>query len=183
MEKIFIGKNKLNLIKTKGLKTIIDIGDPAIDRATSIGPYTSVSKGNPANLTGKITSVEIWAFENLSNCEVATFFVVSGNNLSTRDTHYIGSVTSGSKQTFSGLDISVQVGDYIGIYYTTGTLETDSDGGSGIWYKTNDHIPCIDVYFNFIAGWQTSVYGIGEALPPPPAEASRTGIYTFKTLK
>ncbi|MBA7583363.1 hypothetical protein ES708_25305 [subsurface metagenome] len=140
----------------------IDIGDSALNRGTALGSYTLVNKGNVANSSGKITSVEIWAATQLSNCEVATFYVVSGNNLSTRDTRAIGTVTAGSKQTFPLLNITVEAGDYIGIYYTAGTLDAGSVGGDGIWYiSAVDHIPCTNQLFNSIDGYILSLYGIG----------------------
>lgn len=144
------------------LAVAIDIGAPATNRGTSLANWTIVNKSNPANETGKITSVEIWCNVNLVNCEVATFFVVSGNNLSTRDTHTIGGVTAGSKQTFSGLDITVQTGDYLGIYYTGGNVECDSSGGSGIWYGiTADYIPCTNQAFTSNSTYVISLYGTG----------------------
>ena len=113
------------------LATDIDIGDAAINRG-SYANYgdTIIIKNNPANASGKIISIEIWANSNLSNVEVATFYVVSGNNLSTRDTHTIGSVTAGSKQTFSGLDITGEAGDYLGAYWTYGRLDAVSGGSN-----------------------------------------------------
>ena len=143
----------------------IDIGCSAANRASTFpAEYTGVNKGNPANLSGTITSIEIWANTTLSNCEVATFFVVSGNNLSTRDTHTIGSVTAGSKQTFSGLSITVEAGDYLGIYFTAGTLEAAGSGGEDIWrYAYGDQIPCTDVTFVVEGGDVISLYGTGSS--------------------
>lgn len=144
------------------LAIAIDIGAPATDRGTAFDPYTVINKANPANQNGTITSVEIWANINLSNCEVATFFLVSGSNYSTRDTHTIGAVTAGSKQTFSGLSIDVQSGDLLGMYYTAGKVECDSSGGSGIWYAGVDYIPCTNVTFASLGTWVVSLYGTGE---------------------
>lgn len=141
----------------------IDIGAAAIDRASYTGSFTIIGKENPANDTGSITSVEIWAYSNLSNCEVATFFVVSGNNLSTRDYETIGSVTAGSKQTFSGLNMDVQTGDYLGIYYSAGNLETDTSG-SGDWYYAGDKIPCTNQAFTSENNITNSLYGTGATL-------------------
>jgi hypothetical protein len=139
----------------------IDIGAAAINRSTYTAIKTYVGKENPANDTGSITSVEIWAYSTLSNCEVATFYVVSGDNLSTRDSETIGTVTSGSKQTFSGLNMDVQTGDYLGTYFTAGSLEKDSSG-SGYWYATGDYIPCTNSTFNSTASVTISLYGTGE---------------------
>jgi len=139
----------------------IDIGSAAINRVSSTSATnTKVEYANPANFSGKIKSIELWAETNLSNCEVATFFVVSGNNLSTRDTHTIGSVTAGSKQTFE-VDLDVEAGDYIGIYYTAGTLERDISG-AGNWYQSGDNIPCTNVSFSFGTDTTMSIYGTGD---------------------
>ena len=79
----------------------IDIGLPAINRTSYGGEnYTYVSKDNPANDSGEIKGVEIWAYTDLANVEVATFYVVSGDNLSVRDSEVIGSVVAGAKRTF-----------------------------------------------------------------------------------
>lgn len=144
------------------LSTAITIGSTASDRSGYEGVFTFVNKGATANGTGTITSVEIWAHSALSNCEVATFFVVSGNNLSTRDTHTIGSVTAGSKQTFSGLSLDVQTGDYLGIYYNNGTIDLDTSGGDGMWFKSaQDLIPCTNQLFDSTSGYVLSLYGTG----------------------
>lgn len=150
------------------LATAIDIGDTASDRGSALGHYTIVNKGNPANATGTVTSIEIWANSALSDCEIATFFVVSGNNLSTRDTVLLGSVASGSKQTFTqdsgsnAIALSVESGDYIGIYYPIGAIENDTSGGDGMWYAAAaDKIPCTNYEFNSEPGYVISVYATG----------------------
>ncbi|MBA7522469.1 hypothetical protein ES705_14588 [subsurface metagenome] len=145
------------------LAVAIDIGMPAIDRGSTASTYTWVNMGNPANASGTITSIEMWASSALTNCEVATFFVVSGNNLSTRDTELIGSVTPGSKQTFI-VDLDVQAGDYIGAYYTIGTLERDTSAMPGCWMKTGDNIPCSNLLFTNRADEAISLYGTGETV-------------------
>lgn len=64
----------------------IDVGAAATDRNTVMQLYyTTVEQTNPANATGTIDTIEIWMNTNASNAEVASFYVVSENNLSTRD--------------------------------------------------------------------------------------------------
>jgi len=141
------------------------MGAPAIDRAGLLsGSNTIVSADNPANDTGTITSVEIWASSTLNDVEVATFFLVSGTNYTTRGTHTIGTVTGGSKQTFSGLEIPVQAGDLIGMFWPSPAgqqLEIDFDGFAGRYYKAGDHIPCTNETFTLLGGDAFSIYGIG----------------------
>lgn len=168
-------KSLLSQIKTneKGETfpaTEIDIGDAAIERTGGAGgPRTVINMGNPANDTGAITSVEIWARYSLSNCKVATFIRVSGSIFSTRDWEYIGNVASGSKRTFSALDMDVGTGDYIGIYYPEEYgVEWDGSGGSSIYFASYNHIPCTEDDFIFASGGMISVYGTGETLVSAP---------------
>lgn len=143
----------------------IDIGSAATNRSTYVGPgQTLIFKDNTANESGKITSIEIYAVSgyNLTLCEVATFYVVSGTNFTTRSSASLGTVTAGSKQTFS-VNLDVQTGDYIGIYFSAGRLEADNTGNS-YWYASGDKIPCTNTAFSDSgAGVKTeSLYGIGS---------------------
>lgn len=145
------------------LATDIDIGMPAVNRGSTLsGTYTAVNIGNPANESGTITSVEIYG-SNLDNVEVATFFVVSGDNLSTRDTELIGYVGGdgvNEKNTFA-VSLNVETGDYLGMFFNVGVLEKDSSGYSGIWFNGADQIPCTNVTFTNLAGDAISLYGTG----------------------
>jgi hypothetical protein len=153
----------------------IDVGPGAIDRGSYTTGNTIVEGTNPANDTGSITSVEIWAESALSDCEVAIFYVVSGNNLSTRDTETIGSVTGGSKQTFSGLNMDVQTGDYIGICFSAGNLERELSGGTGYWYVAGDYIPCTNQAFTWGVTRIISLYGTGATPGVTAKTSSDTG--------
>jgi hypothetical protein len=147
------------------MATAIDIGSAATNRTSELTTSTRVITENPANATGKITSVEIYAVSgyNLTLVEVATFYVVSGNFLSTRDWEYIGNVTAGSKQTFV-VDLDVTVGDYIGIYfYSGGKIEADALSGTR-WSKAGDNIPCTNIDFGSSTTGTISLYGTGESV-------------------
>lgn len=123
------------------------MGNEATDRASATAVnFTQIYRDNPASKTGKITSIEIFAATNISNLEVATFYLVSGSNYSTRDNETIGSVTAGSKQTFT-VDLDVVAGDMIGLYATSGSLENDTSGGSGSLGAIGDCIPCTNQEF------------------------------------
>jgi len=143
------------------LATAIDVGSAAIDRdSTASYGYTRVDQANPANATGQITSVDIWAASDMSNCEIGIFYVVSGTNLSTRDNETIGAVASGSKQTFA-VTINVTSGDYIGWYATGGTIERRDTGGSGVWAVSGDQMPCTNVTFSNYLADSISLYATG----------------------
>lgn len=144
---------------------LIDVGAGAIDRgdAWSISWITYICKDNPANASGTITSVEIWANTDLGSCKVGIFYKTNGDTLKCRSAATIGDVTAGSKQTFP-LDpaLAVEAGDYIGIYALSGSLEADGSGFGGTWWLLYDH--CIvddeDTYDTY-ADTAVSLYGTG----------------------
>ncbi|MBA7584337.1 hypothetical protein ES708_26290 [subsurface metagenome] len=139
----------------------IDVGMPAIDRDAYVDSgYTYILKDNPANADGKITDIELYTRGALSGCIVATFYVVFGNILSPRDSHYIGTIPGWSKQTFSGLNIDVKAGDYIGIYYSAGALESDETGYNLLWYVPLDYTYRQGTYSTW-AGDTISLFGTG----------------------
>ena len=143
--------------------TDIDIGSPAKDGDTSSDVRTMIDANNPANATGEITSVAIWANENMTGVKVATFQNVGGNNFSTRDYQSIGNVTAGSKQTFS-VNLNVVAGDCLGVYYSTGKIELDSNAPvTGRWHLAGDHIPCVNQTFAAQANLTISLSGTGVA--------------------
>jgi hypothetical protein len=140
----------------------IDIGAAAIDRSTySSGNQTVVGKENTANAGGTINTVQIFANQNMSTCEAATFYVVSGNYLSTRDYETLGAVTAGSTQTFTGLSIDVLTGDYLGTHFPDGAIDYDLSG-SGFWRAlAQDYIPCTNQVFTSTPTRTISLYGTG----------------------
>lgn len=138
----------------------IDIGSEVIERLT--GNYlqygrTRIVKENPANASGNITSIEIWASENLSGVIVATFIQGATNVFTARDSYSIGNVTGDSKQTFE-VNLNVQKGDYIGIYYSSGYMGLTLEG-NGYWRFNGDQTTCSGLTFEFIANRTMSLYG------------------------
>lgn len=143
-----------------GTDTSSFIGAEPTNRYSTIGIYTMVNKTGKALYSGTIKNVGIWANKTLYNCEVATFYVVSGNNLSTRDTQTIGTVTASSAKEYL-VNLDVQAGDYIGMYYTSGKMEVSTSGGDGLWYLSGqDGIPCVNRTFSFSNGYVISLGGV-----------------------
>ncbi len=151
------------ILSVNVLAVDIDIGCPAINRATSLtGVRTAINKGNPANAAGTITTVEVWAYIDMTLAEVAIFYRPNPGSypdkFTTRDWEAIGTVYGGAKRTFT-VDLDVQVGDYIGIKWQSGAIERDTSGGDGVWYESSDKIPCTNYEFNFGDNWAISLYG------------------------
>jgi len=133
-----------NTFKTTGT---IDIGNSSFAySASGWSDYTLVVKNNPANASGRITSVSAYMIPTaVEDCTVATFYVVSGNNLSTRDSYYIGSFLGTAT-----VDLAVETGDYIGIYYKTGLIHSKEIATYGIWHLAGNNIPCVDTTFTVV---------------------------------
>ncbi|GAI91701.1 unnamed protein product, partial [marine sediment metagenome] len=147
----------------------IDIGPGAVDLTSSIGDGdTNIDKANPANLSGKITSVEIWAKSNLTGCRVGIFYTTNGNTLKCRSAATLGSIFSGSKQTLTGLNLDVVAGDYIGLYWASGDMEYGFGGGADVWFTGGDHCVVDDeAAYSVGAGDIISIYGIGITVVAP----------------
>lgn len=139
------------------------VGCEAINENSGQGnaAITCVNKSYPALYSGTIRQVAIYADVNLSNVQVASFFIVSGNNLSTRDYETIGSVTAGSRKEFN-VNITIQAGDYIGIYFSAGTISSDNSTGKsvGLWIASNDKIPCTNQVFYYYSNVGVSLEGV-----------------------
>ncbi len=138
----------------------IDVGSAAIARdGPASALFTLIDLANPANASGVITSVEVWAVTNITGLRVGSFYLVSGTTYKCRDSVTIGAVTAGSKQTFS-TRFSIQAGDFIGCYYATGTLHSGA-GGSGWMYVSGEYIdPNDSAIFALQAGQALSLYGL-----------------------
>ncbi len=158
----------------------IDVGQEAINRdATSPANYTWVQKANPANLAGTITSIDIWAATALSGCKVGLLYLIGGLTYKVRSVATIGNVPSGSKQTFP-VDLAVEAGDVLAIFFSGGTVERGTGGGDGYWYLEGDHLT-VDEESEFTNGDAASAYseyGTGFGLGAPTVTSVRlTGNY------
>jgi len=140
----------------------IDIGAAAINRATNSDDRPRIEGSNPANADGTIDTVKVWMAYGTTTFQACIQEHLGSNVFTTRDYEDIGSVTSGSEQTFTGLSMDVVTGDYLGCDYQTGNIEADTSGGTGIWWDfTGTTIPCTNETFQWAAGTQYSLYGMG----------------------
>ncbi len=145
----------------------IDVGSAPVERAfyTQLSSRTWVDKENPANASGTLHSVKIYAKSvlfDISGVRVGTFYLTNGNTLKCRDSVVIGDVEAGAERTFTGLSIDVQAGDYIGCYFTGGNIQFDFEGYDGEAIDPNDEAEYI-----WNAGEAISLYGYGDIEAPP----------------
>lgn len=113
----------------------IDVGPEAINRTNSRDVYhnTILSLYNPANGTGTLDTVEIWmAYANAGSSTYVGTISLSGDTGTCRDSADLGTITAYSKQTFTGLTISVATGDYIAVKSKSGAnCAIEGTNGSG----------------------------------------------------
>ncbi len=170
----------------------IDIGAAAIGReaTASLTSFTVVGAENPADGDGWITSCEIWLESKISTVDVwVGTFSASGNDLTCRDSESIGDIAVGSKQTVSGLDITVMTGDYLGTHDKSGlypAIEKDNSG-DGYWSYTGECIdPSDSQTFTLIANRTISLYGEGSTEPPVTEKTSSdagSGVDAYVSLE
>jgi len=161
----------------------IDIGPGAIDRnATRGAGYTLIQIDNPANDTGWLTTFEVWAKTDASGVKIGTFSG-SGTSYDDRDYETIGNVTAGSKQTFSGLNCDVVTGDFLGVFFTGGTLEGSDSGEAGVYYKAGDQFGTGAQTYTLQAGFEDSIYGTAVAPPQTLSPSSIVQTIAYGTPK
>ena len=122
--------------------TDIVMGLPAIDRNNAFSPgYTILQLDNPSQYSGRISNIEVWFAAGVPYVYVGTFYG-SGTSYTCRSyCIHNAAVSAGSKQVIP-VNIQVEVGDVIGIYYETGSLENYAGAGAGTQRYANAN------YFN-----------------------------------
>ena len=114
---------------------------------------------------GIVTSIDIWANTNLTGCKVGSFYYGDVTTFQCRDFSVIGNVNAGSKQTFN-VNFDVERYDLIGIYFTTGDIESVAAGGAPVYYKAGDKFtPGTSFAIDGVYGTDTlSLYATGTSL-------------------
>ena len=112
----------------------VDIGYDAIDRLGNwSNGWTIIAKGATASKDGTIVTLEIWAYGDITGLRVGSFYTTNGNTLKCRDSVAIaGTITAGSKVE-KVISLTVVTGDYIGCYFTGGSICRSMSGATGIW--------------------------------------------------
>lgn len=158
--------------------TDIDVGSAAINRfsqsilATTATVNTYVEGDNPANAGGTIDTVEAYFYSVAAGNQfrVGTFSDGGSNSLTCRDSEVIGEVSNIGKQTYSGLDITISSGDYIGADSNNVKkalrLDCDTSGGTGTWSVSGSVCSAsTTTTFSWSSGGILSLYGTGDTGP------------------
>ena len=146
----------------------IDVGAACSDRsADTDGPRTLIQQDNPANLTGTIDQVKVWATINMTDTEFASFIDEGSANFSTNgDTNGSNiTVTAGACRTFTAgvhfTAFAISQNELLGAWWALGNIERGA-GGGGYNRLGTDEIPASSVNFPLFAGGIVSMLGSGE---------------------
>ena len=140
---------------------VITLGDGTGNYGASVSGYTQLAAGNTANDTGTLDTFYIWLDTESGTTKIGTFYT-SGSNKESRDYENLGTVASGSEQTFTGKNCDVVSGDYLGAY-TTGKLEINTTGGSGRLYASGDKF-ATSSSFTAAANHKLAIYATGATV-------------------
>ena len=167
-----LGKEYEGLKKVDRLDlTVITMGnDPINQTSTSLGWTTQIDGNVPANASGTITSIEVWAGNAWIGVQVATFYRPDPDNFpnkfTTRDYETLPNNASAGYQQYD-VDIDVVEGDFLGIYLPRYYYIDYTTGAAG-WSFTSspyDQIPCTDITFGINPSRKMSLRGTGETPP------------------
>ena len=141
--------------------TDIDVGPGAVYSVHSFGWSTTLlAKGNPANDSGWLDTIEVFAYSSMQGAKVGTFSG-SGTSYTNRDCETIGGVTAGSKQTYTGLSCVVQTGDFLGIYWSAGYIRISGGVSGDAYYLAGDQCGTGAKTY-YIYHHYPSIYGTGD---------------------
>lgn len=147
----------------------IDVGSACSARANYLGGQTTViDRNNPANATGTIDSVCVYAYsdpQQLNSPEFASFIDEGSNTFSTRGNVSVADQTSNPQTYTAPGDFTVfdiNNGDYIGLTFVSGIIEVTEGSGDGFWTTiVSDNIPASSVTFAFTDLREISIYATG----------------------
>ncbi len=140
----------------------VDIGHGASIGDGGLTPgYTSINADNPANATGMIDTFQAYVYTTVSGAKIGTFSG-SGNDWNDRDYETIGTINTGSVQTFTGKNCDVNTNDCIGCYNTGGGIYYGNTGGGGHKYKLGDYFGTGSNTYGSQSNSWVGIYGTGS---------------------
>ncbi len=145
------------------------VGSSCVDKDGTIGANTRFNVDS-ANENGTCSRVYIWAASEMTVTDIASFYDDGGaNEYSTRAGYSEGlsiTVTTGACREFTSGDgdftaFSMTSGDYLGIYFSGGTIERSTSSGNGYRYASggDDRIPANQDTFLLTAGDDIALSG------------------------
>lgn len=164
----------------------IDIGAGATYTSGSdyVNSNTSVSTANPANDAGILDTIEAYFLAGYdgTSVKIGTFTNNGTLNYTSNDYESLGTVTSGSKQTFTGKSCSVSAGNYIGCYSNTGRLWTRAGDACGYTSTNVDYFDGQAHSYTNYANGSMGLYATGGVLTAPTVTTQSASSVSYNTM-
>lgn len=162
----------------------IDIGPGASNRASSVvDSFTRIDLGNPSNSTGYLDTVQVYSSIFMNGIIVGTFYG-SGTSWTCRDHAHVANIASDGLRTYTGLNIAVELGDCLGIYFSSGSMDSASSGGAGYLSVAGDQSASgVQTYTLTDSDGILSIAGSGvETVPAGVKTMNSLAIASVKTM-
>jgi hypothetical protein len=124
---------------------------------------TRINYVGPANLAGNVDTFEIYMYSTGSNVKVGVFYQNDTDVFTRREQTTLGTVNTGSKQTFSGKVVGCDINDYVGIYGSAGNIYANNVNNN--YYKSGDQFDAGEQTYSVNAGYCMALYATGVELP------------------
>jgi hypothetical protein len=171
--------NEQMLVTSTSAGNSLDVGAEATDRSTQGGgsSYTYISTTNPLNISGTLTTLEIWAAESITGLTVGLWRFVSGSTFKCIAVASVGNITQGAKRTVTGLSLVGAAGDFVGVYSTNGREEFDAGSGTDHYWYYAGNAAVADNQSSFSDGGHGifSVKLLADATPTVTANRAQNG--------
>lgn len=149
-------------ISGSGKRKALDVGDSCIDRNSATTPeYSWLVTVNPANISGKVTSICVWFAGATLNVHLFTADRTTGDNFFIRAVQDVGGHGTGKQDI--AVELEIVAGDYIGVYTEQNGVEESTDKNADIFYKSGLVVAGNTYLFTEAANvYGLSVYGTGS---------------------
>ena len=142
------------------LATEIVVGNPAIYTLDSSNAgYTRMDICSPANGTGTITSIELYATGDLDSIMVGIFYAIDATHFTTRSYAALGTAEVGLNQY--DVDLEVEEGDFIGLYWNDANINYTEETCAGYMAISGNRIPADNQLLILTSDRRLSLRGIG----------------------
>lgn len=142
---------------------VILVGNDVINRASYRGGNVTIIDLNyPADGTGTIKSVSFRsASYGMDNVTMGIFYLESGTKYSTRSYAYLIDVASSNTVYTFDVNLPVQQGDFIGIYFEDSIKQLEATVGGSARWTTGNQFPCTNKNFEGAYTNTFSIQGTG----------------------
>jgi PKD repeat protein len=137
--------------------------------ASGTSGYTQIFLDNPLNSAVDISQIDFDIDTAVTGAKVGLFYG-SGSSYTCRDMVEIGAIGTGTvnKTLDAGnnpIALEGAIGDYMGWYCASGKIMCDHTGGSGVYYKSGDHVNTSEAIsgMTLLADYVYSLYGTGSS--------------------